>query len=157
MFDPMLMGLHGAETMRAMDTAAIEGLGIPGGHLMERAGLAVAGLPWPGPTGLHARRSDRIAWSQALALSIRRVGKPEPLIVVSHIPPLDAGDVPDGGFHRGLHAYRWLMDRVSPRLWLHGHTPLAATPKWRLEVGGTTVVNATGAVLISLLPPDRDD
>ena len=41
MFDPMLMGLHGAETMRAMDSAAIEGLGIPGGHLMERAGLAV--------------------------------------------------------------------------------------------------------------------
>ena len=28
--------------MRATDAAAIEGLGIPGGHLMERAGAAVA-------------------------------------------------------------------------------------------------------------------
>jgi NAD(P)H-hydrate epimerase len=40
--DALLMGLYGAEAMRAMDTSAIDGIGIPGGHLMERAGVAVA-------------------------------------------------------------------------------------------------------------------
>jgi NAD(P)H-hydrate epimerase len=42
MFESLCVGLYTAERMRAVDTAAIEGLGIPGGHLMERAGAAVA-------------------------------------------------------------------------------------------------------------------
>ena len=42
MLESLLVGLYAAEQMRAVDTAAIEGLGIPGGHLMERAGAAVA-------------------------------------------------------------------------------------------------------------------
>ena len=42
MLQSLLVGLYTAEQMRAVDTAAIEGLGIPGGHLMERAGAAVA-------------------------------------------------------------------------------------------------------------------
>ncbi len=42
MIDPLLGGLYTAAQMRAMDQAAIEGLGIPGGHLMERAGVGVA-------------------------------------------------------------------------------------------------------------------
>jgi hydroxyethylthiazole kinase-like uncharacterized protein yjeF len=42
MLESLLVGLYTAERMRAVDTAAIEGLGIPGGHLMERAGAAVA-------------------------------------------------------------------------------------------------------------------
>ena len=42
MLEPLLVGLYTAEKMRATDAAAIEGLGIPGGHLMERAGAMVA-------------------------------------------------------------------------------------------------------------------
>jgi NAD(P)H-hydrate epimerase len=42
MLEPLCMSLYGAETMRAIDAAASEGLGIPGGHLMERAGVGVA-------------------------------------------------------------------------------------------------------------------
>ena len=42
MFESLCVGLYTAERMRAVDAAAIEGLGIPGGHLMERAGVAVA-------------------------------------------------------------------------------------------------------------------
>jgi len=38
----LLRGLYSAAAMREMDAAAIEGLGIPGGHLMERAGVGVA-------------------------------------------------------------------------------------------------------------------
>jgi predicted phosphodiesterase len=121
--------------------------------VQHRAGLAIAGLTWPGAHGKKATRSERSAWSQALSLAARRLGRSESLIVISHVPPLGAGDMPDGAFHRGFRGYRWLMDRLAPPLWLHGHTPLAATSDWCVEVGRTTLVNATGAVVIELLPP----
>lgn len=43
MDESLLLGLYTADAMRLMDTAAIRGVGIPGAHLMERAGMAVAG------------------------------------------------------------------------------------------------------------------
>jgi NAD(P)H-hydrate epimerase len=42
MYESLLFGLYTGEAMRQMDTAAIDGVGIPAGHLMERAGMAVA-------------------------------------------------------------------------------------------------------------------
>jgi Icc-related predicted phosphoesterase len=117
------------------------------------SGLAFAGLTWPGKRGKGATRSERTAWNQALRLATRRIGRTDPLIVISHVPPLGAGDVADGYYHRGFRGYRWLMEHLAPPLWLHGHTPLAATADWHIQVGRTTLVNATGAVVIELLPP----
>jgi NAD(P)H-hydrate epimerase len=42
MDESLLLPLYSADGMRNVDSTAIHGLGIPGGHLMERAGLAVA-------------------------------------------------------------------------------------------------------------------
>ena len=42
MDESLLLALFTAEEMRAVDAAGHRGLGIPGGHLMERAGVAVA-------------------------------------------------------------------------------------------------------------------
>ncbi|MEI6451466.1 MAG: NAD(P)H-hydrate epimerase, partial [Actinomycetes bacterium] len=42
MDESLLLGLYTADVMRQIDVTAIQGVGIPGGHLMERAGLAVA-------------------------------------------------------------------------------------------------------------------
>ena len=42
MDESLLLPLYSADGMRKVDGMAIDGLGIPGGHLMERAGLAVA-------------------------------------------------------------------------------------------------------------------
>ena len=42
MDESLLLGLYTADEMQKVDGAAILGVGIPGGHLMERAGLAVA-------------------------------------------------------------------------------------------------------------------
>jgi len=42
MDESLLMPLYTADGMRRVDGTAINGVGIPGGHLMERAGLAVA-------------------------------------------------------------------------------------------------------------------
>ncbi|HMK92136.1 MAG TPA: NAD(P)H-hydrate dehydratase [Thermoleophilia bacterium] len=42
MDESLLLGLYTADAMQKVDGMAIQGIGIPGGHLMERAGLAVA-------------------------------------------------------------------------------------------------------------------
>jgi ADP-dependent NAD(P)H-hydrate dehydratase / NAD(P)H-hydrate epimerase len=42
MDESLLLGLYTADGMQKVDGLAIHGIGIPGGHLMERAGLAVA-------------------------------------------------------------------------------------------------------------------
>jgi Icc-related predicted phosphoesterase len=118
------------------------------------AGVPLAGLGWPGPGGRHAIRSERGAWNQALGLAARRLGRPEPLIVFSHVPPFGAGDMTDGDYHRGFRGYRWLLDRLQPPLWLHGHTPLADLTEWQHRCGKTTVVNVTGAVLVQLWSPN---
>ncbi|HEX7490209.1 MAG TPA: metallophosphoesterase [Candidatus Limnocylindrales bacterium] len=121
--------------------------------VVHQSGLSLAGLTWPGQRGKGGNRSERLAWSQAMRLATRRLGHIEPLIVLSHVPPLGVGDVLTDAYHRGFKGYRWLLERLEPTLWLHGHTPLAATSDWMLTVGGTTVMNVTGAVVIDLLPP----
>ena len=53
-------------------------------------------------------------------------------------------------YHRGFAGYRWLCRRLKPRLWIHGHSALAAVADWRQDWGGTTLVNVTGAVLVEM-------
>src|SRR5450759_1801488 len=119
----------------------------------RQAGLSIAGLTWPAIRGKGSQRSETAAWNQAMRLATRRLGRPEPLIVLSHVPPLGCGDVATDAYHRGFKGYRWLLQRLEPVLWLHGHTTLAATRDWQVQVGPTTIVNVTGAVLIELTPP----
>jgi hypothetical protein len=111
--------------------------------------LPLVGLSWAHP-GAH--RVDRAAWLQLPKVGLRRlVGRP-PLLVVSHVPPQGAGDGPDR-YHHGEPAYRWLLDRLRPPLWLHGHTTLATVADWRETYGPTTLVNVTGSVLVEVAPP----
>ncbi len=119
---------------------------------VHRMGLTIVGLPWPAARGGMATRSERGAWSQALRVAVRLLAHRGPVIVISHAPPLGVGDVATDAYHRGFGAYAWLLRRLRPVLWLHGHTPLAAIPEWCVRAHGTTVVNATGALLIELTP-----
>ena len=124
--------------------------------VLHRAGLSIAGLTWPGRRGQLANRDEGRAWSQSFRIATRQVGNLDPMIVLSHAPPFAAGDVPTDTYHRGFRGYRWLLERLAPRLWLHGHTPLAAAADWHIQVGSTTIVNVTGAVIIDLLAPGPD-
>jgi uncharacterized protein len=126
---------------------------VPSGAVRREAGLLLAGLSWPGRRGPRALRSERGAWSQSFRLALRRLGRHEPLIVLSHVPPLGTGDIPSTGFHRGFRGYSWLRRRLGPPLWLHGHTPLAAAHEWHVQCGSTAIVNVTGAVLIEIWAP----
>ena len=78
------------------------------------------------------------------------------MVVISHVAPEGAGDVPNELYHKGFGAYRWLLDRFRPPLWLHGHTTTASVTELQVAAGPTTVVNVTGAVLVSCCrPPPR--
>lgn len=128
-------------------------VGLPGridGRVEHVAGVAVAGMSWPGDLRKGAQRDGFAAWQQALGLFVRSVVRRKPAIVISHAPPRGLGDTPEDAYHRGYSAYNWLVRRLHPVLWLHGHTSLAARPEWRVKWGSTTLVNVTGAVLIEI-------
>jgi Icc-related predicted phosphoesterase len=123
------------------------------------AGLRVAGFEWPNAGSDHNGRRPDVAWRHVLRFGWDRLvhrgrGRGEPLLVISHAAPEGAGDAPDL-YHRGFGAYRWLLERVRPPLWLHGHTTTASVPSLVVQSGNTTVVNVTGAVLVELTAPDR--
>lgn len=122
----------------------------------ELRGLRVAGLSWPGRAGGQAIHDEGAAWRQAIGLWLRLRGK-RPHVVLSHVPPRGVGDVPEDHYHRGFAAYRWLWRRLAPRLWIHGHTALSAVSGWRQDWGGTTFVNATGAVLVEFAARISDE
>jgi hypothetical protein len=131
---------------------------LASGHTERLAGIVVGGLEWPGIDEAGNRRRPWLAWRQALglarrALAARLRGEAEPMLIISHVPPLGLGDATTDAYHVGFSAYRWLLDRIHPPLWLHGHTTTASVSDLVCEANGTRVVNVTGAVLVELRPP----
>lgn len=121
-------------------------------------GLPVVAFEWPGLRHGDRRRHDLTAWRDTIRAIRRHVlgilrGRGGPVVVISHAPPRGVGDRAADAYHVGFGAYRWLLDRLRPPLWLHGHVPPASVEGWRVMHGSTTVVNVTGAVLVELTPP----
>jgi uncharacterized protein len=130
---------------------------LDSGHTSRVVGIEVAGFEWPSAGEGHNFRRPGIAWLHALRLFrdrlLRRIrGGSEPLLVISHVAPEGLGDAPDL-YHRGFAAYRAVLRRLRPPVWLHGHTTTASVPSMVVHDGPTTVVNVTGAVLLELTPP----
>jgi uncharacterized protein len=121
------------------------------GRFEQVAGLNLAGLSWPAFGNERAERSETSAAIQALRLYLSAgMRRRRPDIILSHVPPRAAGDIPGDPYHTGFAAYRWLCRRLRPALWLHGHTTVAAAEHWRSALGSTTLINVTGASLIRL-------
>ena len=126
---------------------------LPSGTTAMLAGLRLVALPWPTAGSAGNVRDEGAAWRQSLRAGARLLFGRRPLLFVSHVPPLGAGDGPDA-YHRGFAGYRWLLNRTHPPLWLHGHVTTASVPTLRVDVGETMLVNVTGSVLVEVLPPD---
>lgn len=123
------------------------------GRVERIDGLSIVGLSWPGKDRGRAERDGTAAWWQALTTAARaRLGRVQPDIVISHVPPRGLGDASADPYHSGFSGYRWLCRTLKPKLWLHGHTTPAASTDWRTTWGGTTLVNVTGGVLLELTP-----
>lgn len=129
------------------------------GRLTELGDITIAPFSWPGlRSDQVALRDERGAWwdvfRAARQLVIRRLRRERgPVLIVSHAPPRGVGDAATDPYHRGYAAYRWLLDRLRPPLWLHGHTTIATVTDWRDACGPTTVANVTGSVVVELVPP----
>jgi len=93
---------------------------------------------------------DRVDFAYA---RIARSQSPEELIERLDDASVVVGDTASDPYHLGYAAYRWLLDRIRPPLWLHGHTTIAAVKDWRDAYGPTTVANVTGSVVVELVPP----
>jgi hypothetical protein len=139
--------------------AAPEQVPLPARGIDRRSlrGVSLVALPWPGAPEGRAIRDERAAWWQSLrTLGLHLlVPRPQPWLVFSHVPPRGAGDTPEDPYHAGFKAYRTVLERLRPRLWLHGHTALAATREPVVEHGPTTLINVTGSVLVELLPAEE--
>jgi hypothetical protein len=121
-------------------------------------GLSVFALPWPSGEREPPLHDEGAAWRQVLRLGGHRLLRRGPVpLVVSHVPPQGAGDTPTDPYHRGFHAYRFVLDRLRPALWLHGHTNPAAQTEWQKRHGDSTIVNVTGSVLVEIVPPGSGD
>jgi predicted phosphodiesterase len=122
-------------------------------------GVSIVALPWPSADDRAAKRDEGAAWRQVLRLVGARVLIPgrDPWLVISHVPPKDAGDTADDPYHVGFAAYRLVLDRLRPRLWIHGHTTRASSRTPLVEHGGTTLLNVTGSALVELRLTGPDD
>lgn len=132
---------------------------LPDGRPIRVGSTLMVGLSWPGEEVGAARHDGAAAWRQALPVMMRLAYRGRssrrdaaPLVMVSHVPPAGVGDVPDDPYHRGFRAYRWLAERARPRIWLHGHSQVAACRTLVEQLGPTTVINVTGAALLELVP-----
>lgn len=125
------------------------------GTLVREAGLVLMGFSGS-PT--YNRRNMQVSsigmWGRVL-FGWWRARRSGPLIMVTHAPPRDINDDDDLA-HRGFTAYRWLVERLSPPLWLHGHTALVrrGIDDRSASHGETLFYNCTGATLIELHPPE---
>jgi hypothetical protein len=130
---------------------------LPSGRVHDLDGIPVVALEWPGLRHGDRQRHDGSAWMDVCRVAVRRIpqnaARSHPVAVLSHAPPRGIGDRAADAYHVGFGAYRWLLDRARPPLWIHGHVPPASVESWRLDHDRTTVVNATGAVLLQLDPP----
>jgi hypothetical protein len=128
---------------------------LSSGELVEVLGITVAPFEWPGLRQDRATRNEPRAWLDVLRISrslfVRRLrGRRGPVLVLSHAPPRGVGDCESDPYHVGFAGYRWLLERIRPPLWLHGHTTPASVADWRDRLGPSVVANVTGSVLVEL-------
>jgi hypothetical protein len=130
---------------------------MPDARVVHESGMRLIGFSGsPTYSGRGLEISGRDMWGKAL-LAWLRAANAGPVLVVSHAPPRDMNDDDDLA-HRGFTAFRWLMSRLEPPLWLHGHTALVrrGIDQRSVRHNGTLFYNCTGATLIELVPPDAD-
>jgi hypothetical protein len=64
------------------------------------------------------------------------------------------GDHAANRYHLGYAGYRWLLERLRPPLWLHGHVNPATITEWQEHHGRSLVANVTGSVVVELVAPE---
>jgi calcineurin-like phosphoesterase family protein len=127
------------------------------GRIEDVAGIRVAGLGGSlryreGPnqyTQKEMRRRARRLRRRATAWGLH--GRRGVDVLLTHAPPLGVGDEDDPA-HRGFEALVELVERLSPKLLVHGHIHPYGQVKPDRQLGTTTVVNAVPFRLLEVEP-----
>lgn len=127
---------------------------LPDGRPVSEQGITLLGFSGSGQYAeeVGVQVAGWVMWRRVL-LARFRVGGVRPVLVVSHAAPRGLGDAQDYA-HRGFAAFRWLVDRLRPPLWVHGHTALVrrGLDSRCVTHGDTLLYNSTGATVIELVP-----
>ena len=124
------------------------------GRVVEEIGLRLIGFSGSPKYNQRAMQISALGmWTRVIGAS-SAAQRARPVMVVTHAPPRGLNDDGDRA-HRGFTAFRWLVDRLGPPLWLHGHTALVrrGMDDRCARHHGTLFYNCTGATLIELTPP----
>lgn len=130
---------------------------MPDGRVIEENGLRLLGFSG---SPIYSEGEMQVSalgmWARVIRSS-SAAQRARPVLMVTHAPPRDLNDDDDRA-HRGFTAFRWLVDRLAPPLWLHGHTALVrrGIDDRCARHNGTLFYNCTGATLIELHPADAD-
>jgi uncharacterized protein len=127
------------------------------GRIEEVAGIRVAGLGGSvryreGPnqyTQKEMRGRARRLRRRVAARALR--GRRGVDVLLTHAPPFGVGDEEDPA-HRGFEALLQLVERLSPKLLVHGHVHPYGEAKPDRRLGTTTVVNAVPFRLLEVEP-----
>jgi Icc-related predicted phosphoesterase len=126
------------------------------GRIAEAAGVVVAGLGGsvnyaPGPNrytqGEMRRRALRL---EAHSFLRRPLGRARVDVLVTHSPPMGVGDESDDPAHVGFAAFHPLVERLRPRLMLHGHVHPYGEDRPDRRLGSTRVVNVVPYRLLEI-------
>ncbi|MGD2124677.1 MAG: metallophosphoesterase [Desulfobacteraceae bacterium] len=122
------------------------------GKLVNFNGLNILGLEgsrWYSGGPYQYTEEEMRKKVRQLRATIRRRGGVD--IVISHAPPRHIHDAEDR-CHRGFTIFRWLIDKYSPRYFIHGHIHAAySDPSERITVvDKTRVVNSYGHFLFEI-------
>lgn len=127
---------------------------LPDGRPVREQGITLLGFSGSGQYAeeVGVQVSGWAMWRRVLLARVR-VGGRHPILVVTHAAPRGLGDAADHA-HRGFGAFRWLVDRLRPPLWVHGHTALVrrGLDSRCVTHGETLLYNTTGATVIELVP-----
>jgi uncharacterized protein len=131
---------------------------LPDGRIHDEQGLRLlpfSGAPRYAPRGRASAEqqvSGATMWRRVLR-SWPGAAARRPVLVLTHAAPRNLNDAADQA-HRGFAAFRWLLDRLAPPLWLHGHATLLqrGIEARTARRNGTMLVNVTGATLVELEP-----
>jgi len=131
------------------------------GRVTEAAGLRLAGLGGSiryreGPNQYTqtqmGRRALVLSTRARLASIVARRSKTERHldVLLTHAPPLGVGDDDDDPCHQGFAAFHDLVNRLNPRVLLHGHIHPYGRPTEELHIDETRVINTVGHQLIDV-------
>ena len=117
------------------------------GRIIDAAGLRIAGLGGShryklGPNQYTQREMRFRALGLELRLKLRRALGGRGLdVLITHAPPLACGDLEDPA-HVGFAAFHGLLERLKPRLMIHGHVHPFGRSMPDRHAGSTLIVNA---------------